>query len=262
MSGRATSDPLADHVTSDGDAERGSWLEHTIRRSDRARRMRIRVTPRGDVEVVLPRGATEAEAERFIAREREWIERALARIERQRASIGVVREAAALPSFVDLRATGGRVSVSYRPTAAASASARRGRDGILTVSGPVRDEDACMASLRRWLFRTAKDSLPDRLGMLADRHGFSVSGVAVRRQRTRWGSCSGRSRLSLNAKLLFLPPDLVDHVLVHELCHTVHPHHSDRFWRLVERHDPAWREHREALSAAWAYVPRWVDGAR
>ncbi len=239
-----------------------SGLDHTIRRSDRARRMRIRVTPRGAVEVVLPRGATEAEAERFIAREREWIERALARIERQRASVGVTREADVLPSFVDLRAIGERVPVSYRSTDAASVSTRRGRDGTLTVSGAVRDEDACAASLRRWLHRTAKDILPDRLHALADHHGFSVSGVAVRCQRTRWGSCSGRGRLNLNAKLLFLPPELVDHVLVHESCHTVHLHHSDRFWRLVERHDPAWREHRQALSSAWAYVPYWADGVR
>src|SRR5437660_1296677 len=74
----------------------------------------------------------------------------------------------------------------------------------------------------------------------------------------RWARRSASKNLSLNTKLLFLSPDLVRYVLIHELCHTVHMNHSGDFWRLVACHEPGYRVLDQALRAAWKTVPQWT----
>ena len=100
--------------------------------------------------------------------------------------------------------------------------------------------------IERELRARAVRDLPARLRGLAAEHGFAVKAVSVRAQRTRWGSCSPTGRISLNWRLVQLPPDISDYILLHELAHLKHLNHSARFWKEVERICP-W--HREAR--AW-----------
>jgi hypothetical protein len=82
----------------------------------------------------------------------------------------------------------------------------------------------------------ARRQLTGRLNKLAINHGFTFNGVSIRSQRTRWGSCSRSNNISLNAKLVLLPEDLVDYVILHELVHTRIPNHSDGFWGELDRY--------------------------
>ncbi len=77
--------------------------------------------------------------------------------------------------------------------------------------------------------------------------GVSYRQVAIRDQRTRWGSCSPRGTLSFNWRLVLAPFDVLDYVVVHELCHLREPNHSPRFWDLVATRRPGWREQRDWL---------------
>jgi len=79
--------------------------------------------------------------------------------------------------------------------------------------------------------------------------GVTVSRIEVRDQKTRWGSCSTRGTLSFNWRLVLAPFDVLDYVVVHELCHLVEPNHSRRFWRLVEKRRPGYRTQSEWLDA-------------
>jgi predicted metal-dependent hydrolase len=81
----------------------------------------------------------------------------------------------------------------------------------------------------------------------ADRLGVAFRRIRIGGQRTLWGSCSARGTLSFNWRLVLAPPDVVDYVVVHELCHLLVPNHSQSFWSLVERHRPGWREQRAWL---------------
>ncbi|MDA8163609.1 MAG: DUF45 domain-containing protein [Desulfobacteraceae bacterium] len=81
----------------------------------------------------------------------------------------------------------------------------------------------------------ARERIESRLADLAVRHGFRFGRVSVRCQKSRWGSCSARNDISLNRKLLALPPELMDFVLLHELVHTRIKNHGPEFWAELER---------------------------
>lgn len=78
--------------------------------------------------------------------------------------------------------------------------------------------------------------LPKRLAELAGIHGFTFSSCSVRDSHSRWGSCSSRGSINLSIYLLLLPEELIDYVLLHELCHTVEMSHSEKFWSLLDKH--------------------------
>jgi predicted metal-dependent hydrolase len=81
----------------------------------------------------------------------------------------------------------------------------------------------------------------------AERIGVEYRRIRIGGQRTLWGSCSPRGTLSFNWRLVLGPPEVLDYVVVHELCHLRVPNHSRRFWALVERHRPHWRQQRDWL---------------
>jgi predicted metal-dependent hydrolase len=81
----------------------------------------------------------------------------------------------------------------------------------------------------------------------AEQIGVSFGRIRIGRQRTLWGSCSPRGTLSFNWRLVLAPLQVLDYVVVHEVCHLRVPDHSRRFWALVERRRPAWRDQRDWL---------------
>jgi len=82
----------------------------------------------------------------------------------------------------------------------------------------------------------ARKRLTDRLYHLAKEHGFSCNNVSIREQRARWGSCSHKNNISLNVKLVLLPKELIDYVMLHELVHTRIHNHSKKFWAELDRY--------------------------
>ncbi|HET7573193.1 MAG TPA: M48 family metallopeptidase [Gaiellaceae bacterium] len=97
----------------------------------------------------------------------------------------------------------------------------------------------------------ARQAVRELAAMVADEEasalGVRYERIQVRDQRTRWGSCSTRGTLSFNWRLALAPHDVLDYVVVHELCHLREPNHSRRFWSLVESRRPGWREQRAWL---------------
>jgi predicted metal-dependent hydrolase len=112
--------------------------------------------------------------------------------------------------------------------------ARRQRARVLASKRP--------PSVDRELRARAANELPPQLLALAARHGLPVTRVSIRNQRSRWGSCSARGHIALNFRLLLMPPEVRDYILIHELMHLRQPNHSIRFWRLVEAACPGFRD--------------------
>ena len=90
-------------------------------------------------------------------------------------------------------------------------------------------------AVTRAMAHRAKELLPSRLNSLATEKGFKYGGCSVRNVHSRWGSCNTKGNINLSIYLVLLPDELIDYVLLHELCHTVEMNHSERFWALMDK---------------------------
>lgn len=107
------------------------------------------------------------------------------------------------------------------------------------------DETAVRAALKSALAARALERIRERLAVYGPRIGGEYGRVAIRDQRSRWGSCSAKHNLNFNWKLIMAPPQVLDYVVIHELCHLHEFNHSTRFWRLVSAQMPeyeAWKK--------------------
>jgi len=167
-------------------------MEYAIKRSTRARSLRIAVYPDGAIIVTAPSRAALSSIERFAKKYEAWAERARAR-------------------------------------SAARTTIRLSRADI--------------PRLKREAFRFAEE----RSRHYAARYGVSYRKIAIRAQKSRWGSCSRAGNLSFNYKLAALRREIAEYIIVHEICHLLAFDHSKRFWALVEREVPEHRRLRQEL---------------
>ena len=113
----------------------------------------------------------------------------------------------------------------------------------------------------RALADRAKDVIPQRVAHFAPLVGVSYGRITIRNQRTRWGSCSGKGNLNFNCLLMLAPPEVLDYVVVHELCHRKEMNHSPRFWAEVARVLPDYQQRRRWLKEhGGALVQRMENG--
>lgn len=198
-------------------------------RMRRARRYILRVRPDGTLRVTIPRGGSKAEAVAFMARHLRWIERERSRVRAERAPVvwteGSTVSLHGIPHIIHIGTAGTGLVAQYA-------------DRSVWIASPanVRPE------IERDLRKLATELLPLRLEELADRHGLKFTRVSIRHQRSRWGSCARSGAIALNFRLVQMPPEVCDYVLIHELMHLKQQNHGRRFWALVERAFPGYKE--------------------
>ena len=205
-------------------------------RHPRARRYRLLFRRDGSARCTVPLRGTLREARRFVASNERWL-------------------AARLQGFLEtprpdhpLR-PGDPVALRGVETPLTASGVSRGIHlGSIDIEVPPETEDLRPA-VETALRREAAGTLPGRVRELAAAQGLTnlLARVSIRNQRTRWGSCSARGVVSLNWRLIQVPPAVCDYVILHELAHLVHLNHSARFWELVERMCPNYRESEQWL---------------
>jgi len=225
----------------------------SVRTSRRARRLSVRVYPGGRVEIVAPPGASATVVQRFIGQHRHWID------QRVRDFAALAPLDTELPERIELPAIGGRFAVDYLRAPGAPRVERSAPEQLL-VAGAIDHRHAVAKVLRRWLADLAAQHFAVQLRAIAAEFGFQFRRLQVRRQRTRWGSCSLSGTISLNMCLLFLEPAIARYLMIHELCHTRHMNHSARFWNLVAHCEPNYRQLDRTLTRSWRAVPWWMFG--
>jgi predicted metal-dependent hydrolase len=205
-------------------------IPYSIRRSDRARRVRVSVDAERGVEVVLPRRARRRDADQAMRELAPWVARRLAELEQARAELGLGPGVVPyLGQRLTLVAQRGRERV-----------ARRGPQLLVPAGDP-------RAALERWYRRRARTEIGPRLDRACALAGTSYRSLSIRGQRTRWASCSSSGAMSFNWRLLLAPAPVMEAVVWHEVCHLEVSDHSPRFWALVERRCPDYRAHQRWL---------------
>jgi len=101
--------------------------------------------------------------------------------------------------------------------------------------------------LQNWYRSRALERLKEKANRYSQQIGVTPAGVSVRNFKSRWGSCDKKGQVVFNWNIIKAPHAIADYVVVHELCHLIHPNHSKEFWQLVGRHDSAYAEHRQWL---------------
>ena len=200
--------------------------EYSLRRSSRARRVRVSVESDGAVQVTLPPRAPAGAADEAVRELRPWIER------RRRALARAAAEVERTPGTVPYLGE----ELVLVPQRGRTRAHRRA--GALLV--PDRHPEA---AIERWYRRAARAEISPRLDAAVARAGTEYTKLTIRGQRTRWASCSAGGAMSFNWRLLLAPEAILDYVVEHEVCHLEVMDHSPRFWALLESRAPDWREH-------------------
>lgn len=240
----------------------GRSVTYHYRRSQRARHVGLRLSRSAGLQVTVPRGVTLERVDAVVRAKSAWIIKHLTRFAAMPPADPAPSVPAPLPLAIELPALGESWTVDYAPDTISGVSVHALAPGQLQLHGAVADAELCRGALRLWLAQRARVTLLPQLRELAIAKGFSYERGQIRGQRTRWGSCSGRGTLSLNWHLLFLTPDQVHYVLLHELCHTVELNHSPRFWLLLQQHQPDAEPLRKSMRRAWQELPAWLHEAQ
>ena len=216
----------------------GEGFDYSLRRSTRAKNIRITVGTDG-VVLTLPGRTAEKHGHEFVRERSDWIAKTLAKIEAADEIVASrpLADGSTVPFIgwdLTLRLLDGPSGrVTLKPASAE-----------LWLRVPDTKRETVAAALERWYRRQAKEVFTERLDAVVERNGTSYERVAIRDQKTRWGSCSSSGTISFNWRLLLAPESVMDYVIEHEAAHIEVRDHSKNFWALMDARVEDWRDSR------------------
>lgn len=232
---------------------------YTIRRSGKARSTFLQITPKQGLEIVVPNQLRRLNIEQLLQEKRVWIEKMLRRF--THAASHPQETGFLLPTSIELKALAENWQIIYEATPSKKVTVKTclQRDKTVLIKGNVENILLCKKGLVKWIIKLSRYVLVAWLKDLSQATGFQYNGVSIRGQTTLWGSCNAKKNISLNYKLLFLPKTLVQHVLLHELCHTKYLNHSLKFWHLLKSLDENFKENKKSLKTGDIHLPHWLQ---
>lgn len=211
-----------------------SPLEYTLIRSSR-KTLALNIDRDGRLIVRAPYRLSVEKIEQFIAEKADWIEKHTAavslRTEQKNERLNV--PPTELPLFGRLCPVVNEKPYGYT-------------DGVFYLPEGMTLE-SLVPYLHKLYTRIAKEALIPRVQTLSEQTGLMITAVKINSAKTRWGSCSAAKSVNLSHRLIAADPKLIDYVIIHELCHTVHMDHSHDFYRLVENFLPDYKEREKGL---------------
>jgi predicted metal-dependent hydrolase len=205
--------------------------------------------------MVTPEGVSKAQAEKFLKQHAEWVLTQLERVNRQEKKRRPPNAAMAdIPSGMTFL-EGKPVRLDFRKDPKLKTRLRvEELPGCLRISTPKAGREGAEAALESFLKKKAARMIIGRVTIKARDMGLNSRQVSIRSQKTRWGSCSSKGTLSFNWRLVMVPPEVLDYVVIHELIHIGEHNHSKRFWEKVAAIDPAYKNHRRWLKENQSYL--------
>jgi predicted metal-dependent hydrolase len=205
----------------------------TVKIIYRARTKSAEITIEDEVvNVIVPNSLTETQIRRLITKRLAWIKKTL--VAQDRAGKPKTIEYVNGESFPYL-------GKNYRlKIVKGEELAAKLNSGYLWVTA--NSTEAIKEAIKQWYFRLAQKRLTEKTTRFSQMLGVSPRSVSVKDFKTKWGSCSKNGDIAYNWKIIMASNNLVDYVVIHELCHLNELNHSPRFWKLLDRYKPDWRE--------------------
>jgi predicted metal-dependent hydrolase len=216
-------------------------ITYTLRLSFKARRVRLEVRQQTGLAVIVPRSYPISRVPEILKSKARWISRNLARFN-QLELLPIRKE---LSSGDTIPYLGRELQLVPQENHADDSVVMSGYR--LAVRPDLFNDGLLELALEQWYRVEAARLINERTTKLSSLIGINYKRIVIRGQKTRWGSCSHRKNLSFNWKLIMAPEPVIDYVIIHELIHLKEMNHSKRFWELVARYCPGWREHKKWL---------------
>jgi predicted metal-dependent hydrolase len=207
-------------------------ISYKLRYSQKAKYMRLQITSYGGLEIILPRGYEIKDGETFITKKINWIKRNLSSKKNNENNFLLFGEKIKVQQSFELFLK--RHRTVYR-------------NDELHIVSPQGNNDNIIKIYEAWLKYFSKFYFLKRTQELAKNFDFKIGKITIRSQKTRWGSASARGNLSFNYRLLKFRREVIDYVIIHELCHLKEMNHSKKFWLLVEEYCPDYKALRKEL---------------
>ncbi|MCK5609761.1 M48 family metallopeptidase [Candidatus Pacearchaeota archaeon] len=219
----------------------------SVRRSMRARRLRLQINSNGEFQLVIPWLTTQRAVDRFLKENQSWIDRQITSIEKQKAKRPTVQYGTGDLFYY----FGEKVKLAVQPSDRKRSNLRVQEDQmVISLYRHVGKKDGKIAVkkvIEQFYRKKAEEVIHDRLQFFNEHYQFRYNRVTLRNQKTRWGSCSSRGNLNFNWRLIMAPIEVIDYVVAHELCHLKEMNHSSRYWALVEQAIPDYKKYRKWL---------------
>lgn len=216
----------------------------------RARQVKLKISHEKGLQLVVPKNFKLREIPPILEEHKAWIQKQLARFQTPQPNTP-------LPNTIHLAALGETWQVRYIPMDANIRMMTHLHREIV-LFGKIENTALSKRYLIAWVKKIAKKQLSLQLARISQELKLPYTKLTIRDQKTRWGSCTEDKAISLNYKLIFFPPSLARHIMIHELCHTVHLNHSTDFWQLVASFDQDCQQHRRALKNSHCWMPDWL----
>lgn len=207
-------------------------ITYKLRYSRRAKYLRLQITRGHELELIVPRGYELKEAESFIIKKADWVKKHLKKNKEHEKEFMLFGNEIKINQSFQLFIKKHKIKYSANE---------------LKVTSPAGNREKLHTIFDAWLKHVSKNYLRERAFTLAEAYGFNINKVTIRSQKTRWGSASIRGNLSFNFRLMRYRKEVIDYVIVHELCHLKEMNHSKKFWALVEKYCPDHKTLRKEL---------------
>ena len=220
----------------------GQIITYTVKRSLRARRVRLEVRPQTGLTAVVPHSYKIGQLPRLLKAKERWISNNLAKYRHlQSPSAGKEFKSGDTVPYL------GRDLELVKRENHSDVGSVTLEGNMLAVSPGLFRNGILELALEQWYRTEAAKLISERIDKLSFQMGISYKRIVIRGQKTRWGSCSHKKNLSFNWKLIMVPEPVIDYVIIHELTHLKEMNHSKRFWELVAQYCPGWQEYKKWL---------------
>jgi predicted metal-dependent hydrolase len=207
---------------------------YQIRFSKKAKYLQLRINHSNSLELVIPKRYSLKDGEKFINDKIDWIKKYSGKLTQKDEKYFFLGEEIKILQIYDLFVKRPQIKFVKK---------------VLRIKIPNGSNYELNELYLAFLKRQTKKYLIERVNYLANKFNLNVSKISIRGQKTRWGSCSSSGKLSFNFKLMKFRKDVIDYVIIHELCHLKEMNHSKKFWKLVESYCPNYKTLRRELKS-------------